>query len=371
VASSLNWKEKGITLRQETAFPYEAQTRLTITGGKGRFPLLLRYPGWVESGALKVLVNGKAEPVTSQPSSYVVIDRQWQKGDVVSIDLPMHTTLERLPNVPAYTAFLHGPIVLGAKSGTEGLRGLVADESRWGHIASGERLPVDKAPGIVEDDLAGIAAKLIPVKGKPLQFTLSNLNLINPANLVLEPFFSLHDARYMLYWMTLTRSQYRSYLDSLRTVETEKLALQNRTVDVVAPGEQQPEVDHQLQSSGSRTGTNHDKFYREAANGGHFSYSLATGGETGLSLLVEYWGAEWGTRRFDIYIDEEKLLTEDNTGRWNQSKFQTISYKIPETMLKGKKMIRVKFQSLPGSTAGGVYHVRLVRAEAIGKTNFQ
>ena len=209
------------------------------------------------------------------------------------------------------------------------------------------------------------------MKGKPLQFRLSNLNLINPANLVLEPFFGIHDARYMLYWMALTGSQYRSYLDSVRTVEAEKLALQNRTVDAVAPGEQQPEVDHQLQSSGSRTGTNHDRFYREAANGGYFSYSLATGGETGLSLLVDYWGAEWGARRFDITIDEEKLLTEDNTGRWNQSKFQTITYKIPEAMLKGKKAVRVKFQSLPGSTAGGVYSIRLVRDEGAGKTGSQ
>ena len=49
-----------------------------------------------------------------------------------------------------------------------------------------------------------------------------------------------------------------------------------------------------------------------------------------LSLLVRYWGAEWGNRKFDIYIDDEKLITEDNTGKWNQSKFQDIEYTIPD-----------------------------------------
>ena len=88
---------------------------------------------------------------------------------------------------------------------------------------------------------------------------------------------------------------------------------------------------------------------------------MATNGETGLSLNVRYWGAEWGSRKFEIYIDDEKLVTEDNTGRWNQSQFQNIEYTIPDSMIKGKNSIRVKFQALQGNTAGGVYYIRLLR----------
>jgi len=40
----------------------------------------------------------------------------------------------------------------------------VADDGRWGHIAGGERLPLDKAPIIVEDDGAKMT-RLVPVKG--------------------------------------------------------------------------------------------------------------------------------------------------------------------------------------------------------------
>ena len=88
---------------------------------------------------------------------------------------------------------------------------------------------------------------------------------------------------------------------------------------------------------------------------------MKTNRETGLNLFVRYWGAEWGARKFDIYIDDEKLLTEDNTGRWNQSKFQNVIYDIPDSMVKDKEHVRVKFQSLSGNTAGGVFYIRLLR----------
>jgi DUF1680 family protein len=361
VASELNWRDKGITIRQETNFPNEEQTKLSVTKGSSSFKLMVRYPSWVKDGALKIWVNGKPFPVNAHPSSYVVISRLWKKGDVVQINLPMHNTIEHLPNLPVYVAVMHGPILLGAKTGTENLRGLIADASRWGHIAGGPKLPIDKAPIIVEDNISTITDKLIPVKDKPLNFTVSSVKMVNPVNVVFEPFYQIHDARYMMYWMALTNAQYRSYIDSIAALEKEKLALQKRTIDFVAPGEQQPEVDHAMQSSRSRSGSFSDEFYRDASNEGYFSYNLATNNETGLSLLVRYWGSEWGNRKFDIYIDDEKLVTEDNTGRWNQSKFQNIEYAIPEAMLKGKDHVRVKFQAQPGSTAGAVYYVRLVR----------
>ncbi len=361
VASELNWKEKGIKIIQETQFPYEEQTKLKVTEGSSEFALMVRYPAWVKEGALKILVNGKAVSFNSHPSSYVPVSRNWKKGDEIQISLPMHNSIEYMPNVPNYIAIMHGPILLGAKTGTEDLKGLVADDSRWGHIPGGERLPVDKAPIFIADNLSDIGSKLIPVKNKPLFFTAPDLKMVNAAEVEFEPFYQIYDSRYMIYWMALSNSQYESYLDSLAVLEKERLDLQKRTVDFVAPGEQQPEADHAMEKTKSNSGNFHDKFWRDARNEGYFSYSMATNSETGLSLIVSYWGAEWGGRKFDIYIDDEKLISEDNTGRWNQSSFQDVEYEIPASMLKGKNKIRVKFQSLPRNTAGAVYYIRLVR----------
>lgn len=362
VASELNWKGKGIRIRQETSFPYEEQTKLTVTEGSGTFKLMVRYPSWVSKDQLKITVNGNNVSFTSDPSSYVCIDRKWNQGDVIQIMLPMHSTVEHLPNVPEYIAFMHGPILLGAKTGTEDMKGLIADDGRWAQYAGGQYLPVDKAPVLVEDDLQNIAGKVKPVKDKPLNFKLE-VKMINPEELTLEPFNKIHDARYMMYWLALTDEGYQAYLDSLADIEKKKLDLEHRTIDFVATGEQQPETDHALLKENSGTGNTFDESYRDARDGGYFSYDMNTNSETNLCLFVRYWGAEWGSRKFDIYIDDEKLLTEDNTDKWNLSMFKDVLYPVPDTMIAGKSHVRVKFQASKRSTAGAVYSIRLVRTD--------
>jgi DUF1680 family protein len=360
IASELNWKEKGIKIKQETSFPYEEQTKLTVTDGSSNFKLMVRYPSWVLKGALKITVNGKDVAYSALPSSFISIDRKWKKGDEVKIMLPMRNTIEHLPNVSEYIAIMHGPILLGAKTGTEDLKGLVADDGRWGQYAGGEYLPVDKAAILIDDDIENMGDKLVPITDKPLNFKL-NVRMVNPVELTLEPFYKIHDARYMMYWLALSNSGYKAYVDSLQNIEKEKLALENRTIDYVATGEQQVETDHAMQKDSSETGNNMNEFYRQARDGGYFSYDLSTKSETNLSLLLRYWGAEWGNRKFDIYIDDQKLLTEDNTNRWNQSMFKTVVYPIPDSMVKGKTHVRVKFQALPENATGSVYYIRLVR----------
>ncbi len=362
IASELNWREKGIRIRQETKFPDEEQTNLIITQGKADIVLMVRYPSWVRPGELRIFVNNRPVKINSGPSSYVAIARTWKKGDRIRISLPMHNYTEPLPNVPEYVAFMRGPILLAAKTGTEDLKGLIADDSRWGHIASGKRLPVNQAPVLITDNIAEIAGSLVPEKGKQMTFAFpENLKMINPAEIRLEPFARIHDSRYIMYWMTLTEEKSRRYLDSLSVVEKERMELQGRTVDFVAPGEQQPEADHKMEQAGSGTGNYLDEFWRNARNGGYFSYSLATNSETNLILMVRYWGAERGERKFEIYVDDEKLISEDNTGRWNQERFVEASYEIPAAMVKGKSYIRVKFRALPGASTSQVYYVRLVR----------
>jgi len=361
IASELRWKDRGIVIRQETSFPYKERTKLTVTEGASRLTWMIRYPSWVGEGALKIIVNGKAVAYTAHPSSYVGITRLWKKGDVVEVILPMHNTVVHLPNVPDYIAFMHGPVLLAARTGTEDLKGLVADDSRWGHIASGRKLPLDKAPILVVDHMESLDGKLAPVPGKPLQFTISGVKMVNGANLVLEPWEGIHDSRYEMYWMALTQGQYRSYLDSLSAAEKQRLALQIRTIDFVAPGEQQPEADHALQEQHSFVGNHMDEFWRAARNGGSFSYQLRTDRGKGSSLMVRYWGAEEGERAVDIYIDDKLLATEDLAGKWNKASFENVEYAIPDALVEGKESVRVSFRARPGHSTGRVFYVRMLK----------
>ncbi len=361
VASELNWKEKGVVLRQETNFPYSETSRLTIAQGKGQFTLQVRYPGWVKPGQFEVKVNGKPVSIVTGPSSYVAIDRQWKKGDVVEMTFPMHNSIKYLPNLPQYIALMHGPVMLAMKTGTEDLAHLIADDSRFGQLAVGKKLPVDQAPILINNNLEDIANQLKPVAGKPLHFTLST-RMENEIRHELMPFFELHDARYMMYWLALSEDNYKGYLDNLAKQEQERQALEDRTVDKVQPGEQQPESDHFMETDNSFVGNSNDVFYRDANDGHYFSYLLQTGGQTDLSLRLKYWGVgEWKSHEFDILIDDALVTSVNNTGKYRISEFKYETYPIPAEMLKGKKQVRVKFVAKPHKQIGEIYEVRLVK----------
>ena len=360
VSSELNWREKGVTLRQETGFPYGETSRIRVTAGKGTFPVLVRYPGWVKPGEFQVQVNGKPVEIITGPGSYVTIDRKWKKGDVIDVTFPMHTSVKYLPNVPQYVALMHGPILLGMKTGTEDLAHLIADDSRFGQYASGAKLPLDGAPILIDDHIDRIAGHLTPVAGKPLHYTL-DVKMENPIRNEIQPFFEIHDARYMMYWLTLSEQGYKDYLEGLARAEKERQELEARTVDKVQPGEQQPETDHQMETNGSSTGNNNDVFFRDARNGRFFSYLMKTDGRTDLSLRLQFWGVgEWKTHEFDIFVDDALLTSVNNTGKYRISEFKYETFPIPASMLEGKEQVRVKFVAKPGKQVGEIYGVRLV-----------
>jgi len=360
-ASLLNWKDKKVTIKQETAFPKGESAKFTVTGS-GSFDFKVRHPYWVKEGEFKVVVNGDTVVKKSEPSSYVSAGKSWKSGDVIEVLFPMYTHTEDLPGVSDYVALLHGPIVLSAKTGTENLNGLVADDGRWSHIASGALQSLDQAP-MLASKKEEIPSKVEPVKGEPMHFKAPYLFANKKdANLLLEPFYEVHDARYMMYWMVLTDP---SILERLKKEQEEALALDEKTVDKVAPGEQQPEVDHKMKTENSSTGTHQGEFYRDAGkcsggDGGLISYEFETNSEDSLSLMVRYWGNEGCTREFDIKIDDEKLVTENILGKWNKDEFVNVTYPIPDNMVKGKKIVRISFTASSGMV-GGIYSVRLLR----------
>ena len=363
VASELNWKEKGLKLRQETQFPYAESSRITITQSpntKQPIPIMVRYPGWVKPGQFSVKVNGKPVSIVTGPASYVTIDRQWKKGDVVDIQFPMHNSVKYLPNMPQYIALMHGPIMLAMKTGTEDLAMLIADDSRFGQLAVGKKLPIDQAPILVNKDVESIASQLQPIAGKPLHFNLTT-KMVNEIRNELMPFFELHDSRYMMYWLALSEDSYKDYLTNLAKQEQERQALEARTTDKVQPGEQQPESDHFMETDNSTVGNTNDVFFRDARDGHYFSYLMQTGGKTDLSLRLKYWGVgDWKNPEFDIFVDDALVTTVNLVGKYRTSQFKFEEYPIPAELLKGKKQIRVKFVAKPHKQVGEIYEVRLI-----------
>lgn len=358
VASELNWKDRKMVIRQQTAFPYAETSVVEVAKGKGTFILKVRKPSWCENFTVKG-VGFDAD--SYEENGFVCMKRKWKKGDQVKISMPMHAYIKPMINVPQYVAIMYGPILLGMKTGTEDMRSLIADDSRFGQYAGGKKLALDEAPILLPKHLDDIAKNLKPVPGKPLHFKLAT-HMENTIDGELQPFFEIHDSRYMMYWLALGENDYKAYMQKLADEEKARQALEARTVDKVNPGEQQPETDHRMETDDSNKGNTEGIFFRDAKDDHYFSYLMQTKGETNLSLQLKFWGQdEWRTSEFDIYVNDKLLCSVNNSHRWRTTQFKTVDYAIPSEFVKGKKEIRVKFVAHKGKQVGQIYGVRLVK----------
>ncbi len=78
----------GLALRMETEYPWQGSVCITVEGAEGPSRrLALRLPGWCQAPTVRV--NGQAVSVANGPSGYAAIERAWQPGDTVELDLPM------------------------------------------------------------------------------------------------------------------------------------------------------------------------------------------------------------------------------------------------------------------------------------------
>lgn len=358
IASTLTWKEKGISLEQQTNFPSQETSLLKFTLNQSQsFKVHLRYPAWVTNGQMQITVNGRKWAAIKDENGFVVINRSWKTGDEISIRLPMHGSMEYLPDGSPWASFVYGPIVLAAKTDTSKLVGLIADGSRMGHVASGPLYSIDKAPVIVSSQ-SNPALQLKPVKNKPLHFTMAELiSQTSYKNLTLQPFSSIHDARYMIYWRVTDEKGLKQLQQKLATEEKQKLELENNTVDQVAPGEQQSEVDHQFKGDKTETGVFKDKHWRNA--GGWFSYQLKNSEHTAKKLRVTYYGTDKGS--FEIFINGTLLKKEEPDGTKGNS-FFTIDYIIPDNYFNSETgFVEVKFSATSNSKTPKVFYVRLMK----------
>ena len=355
IPSTLDWRAQGVSLRQANRFPDQDSSTITVKGNK-TFTLKIRYPEWVEQGALRIAVNGKQVAAAAGADRYVSLRRQWRDGDKVDIHLPMKTRLEQMPDKSSYYAVLHGPVVLAAKTDpfpNEKLN-FLADDSRMGHVASGPVSPLASAPVLV-DDTTGFAGRFRAVPGRPLTFTAPGLVQGGPAGATtFVPFFRVHEARYVVYWPYSTSGDLASQRARAADGEAERQALDAQTIDQVAPGEQQPESDHFFKADSADAGVGKDGRWRQARK--WFSYELTDKAGEARALRLTYSTRDAG-RRFDILVND-RLLAEVTLDAAAPQQLYTRDYPLPAGL--GAKLV-VKFVARSGSVAGGLYGLRLLR----------
>ena len=277
IPSTLTWND--LTVIQENRFPQEPSTDLALKMKKAqKFALKIRVPKWAEG--MTASVNGS--PVSSKTEGgYMVVNRKWQDGDVISIEIPMHLTAETTPDKKAQYSFLYGPIVLAAKTGTDRQDGMYADDSRGGHIANGPKIPLTQMPAII-GSANEILTHLAPVDGKPLNFKLSGLTIPSFEGMTLQPFYQLYECRYQIYFPLYTQQEWTARQQEMAAEEQAHMALEAQTVDKVFCGEQQSESDHFFSGNGSWNGSDEGIHWRRTRS--QFTYKMKADGAKTLSL---------------------------------------------------------------------------------------
>lgn len=361
VPSELDWRERGVRVRQETTFPDEDRTALVINIAQPqRFTLRVRHPVWCTQPA--ITVNGSPYPSDSSPSSYLEITREWSDGDRVEIALPMRTTVEGLPDGSPWYAIMHGPILLAHPAGNADLQGLLADAGRMSQVAEGPEVPLDKAPVLLAAANEIAPHVVADTAAGPLHFRLTRI--VEPpaeGGLALIPFFRLHDSRYQMYWETTTREALAARKEQLAAAERARAAREAATIDRVAPGEQQPEAEHAFQGEETETGIYNGRRWR---HGKTFQYTFDIRGAKAAVLSVTYSGTDSG-RLFDILANDTHIATQQLVGE-SPGEFVEKRYEIPAAVLAAAPGGRVTIRFVAKRVlAGGVYDVRLLRPEGL------
>ena len=357
IPSQLTWKEKGVTLTQETHFPDDGKVTLRIDKApKKGITLKIRQPQWTgHSKEYNVKINGKNEAsIVEENSNYLTLHRKWKKGDVITFNLPMKVSLEQIPDKKDYYAFLYGPIVLAASTGTGHLDGLYADDSRGGHIAHGKQIPLQEVPMLIGNP-ESIRNSLHKKDGNQLIFTFDG-NVYPAQNKTLEliPFFRLHNARYAIYFRQANEEQFKIIQKEMATAERKATELANQTVDLIFPGEQQPESDHGIQYEQAETGTNKDRHFRRAK--GWFSYNLKVKEEAGrIRITIQ----KNDRNKVAILLNNNKLAVNPTISEADKDGFITLSWLLPQKLKSGSCPIRFTPDGTEWTPA--IYEVRLLK----------
>lgn len=357
IPSTLNWAEKRILIRQENNFPEIPSTKLIVDlAGKENFNLKLRSPEWANSSEVTISVNGKKQNVQPDVNGYFTLTRKWKKGDVIEMNLPMHLSAEQLPDQSDYYAFKYGPVVLAATYGTENQQGLLADDSRGGHIAHGPQIPLNDIPVILGNGKE-VINHVKQVNDKNLTFSLTGLYPKEKFDkgFQLVPFYKIQEERYILYWPQADQDKIEIIQKMKAKEEAETRKLDLITADKIQLGEQQPESDHYFESKDSNSGYMEDRHFRDAK--GWFSYRMKNPGKNAAYLYILYFDAN-ANRALNIDINGKKVYAKKLEGKAGNS-LQYMLLPIPETE-KDKEILTVKFYAEEQMTTSKIIEVRLL-----------
>jgi len=338
IPSTLNWKDKGVTITQNTSLPADDRVNLIVNTTKPAvFTLRIRKPKWTANYTVKI--NGAIQQISVDEQGYLVLNRKWKNNDKVECSFKENIYTEALPDNINRKALFYGPVLLA------------------GVLGDAEPDPLKGIPVFVTNETD--PNKWLQMVGqKDLGF--QTVNIARPTEVKLIPFNQTRNEYYSVYWDVFTPETWAVQQKAYDEEKKKQQELEAHTTDIIRLGEMQPERDHSFTGEHEITGEDHQKKWRSTENGGFLSFEMKTDPGMHNTLINTYWGMDNRGRIFDVLVDNAKIATED-LNKYKESLFYNISYEIPIELTRGKSKVVIKLLPKAGNSAGPVYGSRMVK----------
>ena len=339
ISSELQWKEKGVTIKQETTFPENERVDFTIRASSPtKFSLRLRQPKWAIA-EVSVKLNGKNIKPAKDNAGYWTISRTWGKDDHIEVTMPMNLYAESMPDNKERIALLYGPVVMAGQLGT-----VMPD-------------PVFGTTVLMTDD-HNVNAWIKKLPDETLAFQTNQV--ARPEDVRLIPFYKTHAQYYNVYWDFFTPATWSLRQTEYEAEKKRMHEIEVRTIDEIRIGEMQPERDHNMKAAEkSYVSSALGRSGREVRSGGYFSFEMKVEPGKRNSLLCSYIGDDQN-RAFDLLVDNIKVGMQELNGG-TAGRFFDVSYPIPPELIQGKSRVVVRVQGHVNKTAGRVFGCRIIK----------
>ena len=345
---------KRIDMSQKTSYPWEGNIELTVTPeSKQEFSIMLRIPGWVDNRPVPsdlytymnadekkivIKINGEVQNAPIE-KGYAVLARKWEPGDVIQLTLPMEVHKNKANDkVEAdinHLSVERGPIVYCAEFADN--NGAVLNYV----LKSGDEFAVSPAPALFDgvNLLKGHVDRVVADKNYEVIKSVKD-------SLTLIPYYARSHRG---------NGEMTVWFPSDDNILKKQLVERGRITDKVIIGKKSSEDEHQMK--GVSTNTGGPNTWRDASNGGWFSYTVAVTPAKQMELVLTYSSTDGGNREFEILVDNKKIAEQKLRAETFSAWIDKV-YPIPFELTKGKKTVTVKVQALPGKIAGGVFGLR-------------
>lgn len=345
---------KRIDMSQKTSYPWKGNIELTVTPeSKQEFSIMLRIPGWVDNRPVPsdlytymnadekkivIKINGEVQNAPIE-KGYAVLARKWEPGDVIQLTLPMEVHKNKANDkVEAdinHLSVERGPIVYCAEFADN--NGAVLNYV----LKSGDEFAVSPAPALFDgvNLLKGHVDRVVADKNYEVIKSVKD-------SLTLIPYYARSHRG---------NGEMTVWFPSDDNILKKQLVERGRITDKVIIGKKSSEDEHQMK--GVSTNTGGPNTWRDASNGGWFSYTVAVDPDKQMELVLTYSSTDGGNREFEILVDNKKIAEQKLRAETFSAWIDKV-YPIPFELTKGKKTVTVKVQALPGKIAGGVFGLR-------------